>query len=212
MGPFDLTFHDEGLREAEEWTQGIYSARVSIPRDGLWLALVEATPEGASGTLVGGAQFAAGRRYQQPVPGEDAVSVATPTEEDHRGVEPYCTRKPPCAMHGVSLDRALGSGKPTVVIIATPAFCQTRFCGPEVDVVQSVAAELREVDFIHIEVYENDEEAPSRGANGLAPAAAAWKLEEEPVTYFIGSTGKIAGRFLGPAAADEVRAAAQDLT
>lgn len=210
LGPFELAWHDEGLRGASEGYKGIYSTRVTIPREGSWLAMVEATPQGVGTQLVGGAQFGVGRRTQQPIPGDKAISVATPTTENHRGVEPYCTRKPPCAMHDISLDAALKNGKPTVVILGTPAFCQSRTCGPEVDVVQAVAKELRaDANFVHIEQYKDDEEAPARGI--LSPAAAAWRLEEEPATYFIAPSRTIADRFIGPAAADEVRDAVRAL-
>lgn len=210
LGPFEVAYHDEGLRGADEGTKGLYSARVSIPRDGSWLGLVEVTPQGSSSPLLGGAQFGVGRRTQQPVPGDEAVSTPTPTPADHRGVEPYCTRRPPCAMHEISLDRALANGKPTVLIIATPAFCSSRTCGPEVDVVQAVSLEMGpKANFVHIEVYRDDEEAPAKGI--LSPAARAWRLEEEPVIYFIGSSGAIIDRFVGPAATDEVRSAATAL-
>jgi hypothetical protein len=42
-----------------------------------------------------------------PVPGQEAISVATPTTEDDRGLEELCTRPEDCSMHGVSLDAAL---------------------------------------------------------------------------------------------------------
>lgn len=211
IGPFPLEFHDEGLRGAKEGMQGAYSARLEVPRDGLWLGVVELTPAGADGPLLGGFNQAVGRRSAQPIPGEKAPKVPSPTTDDHRGVEPYCTRQPPCALHAISLDDALAGGKPTVVIIATPAFCQTRFCGPEVDVVQAVSRGLgSKASFIHVEVYKDDTDAPATGA--LAPAAKAFKLDEEPVIYFVGSDGVVRERFLGPVAADEVRAATTALS
>lgn len=218
LGPFPLEFHDEGLRDAKEGTKGIYSVRLEIPRDGLWVGLAEVTPEGAGAPLLGGFNKGVGRQYKQPVPGGKAPKAPSPTKDDHRGVEPYCTRQDPetkrrvpCAMHAVSLDEALAGGKPAVVIIATPAFCQTRFCGPEVDVVQAASMELgTKMNFIHIEVYKDDTDAPATGL--LAPAAKAFRLEEEPAIYFIGSDGVISDRFLGPAAVDEVRAAAKALS
>lgn len=213
LGPFALTWHDEGLTGGDEpGPHGTYSARVSVPRDGVWLVLVEATPEGSSASLLGGGQFAAGRRSEQPIPGEKAISVPTPTPSDHRGVEPYCTHKPkPCTMHTVSLDAALANGKPTVLIIATPAFCQSKTCGPEVDAVEIVHREMQAThNFVHIEVYADDTDAPAKGI--LAPAAVAWKLDEEPAIYFIAPDGTIADRFIGLAAADEIRDAAAALS
>lgn len=205
LGPYPVTWHDEGLEG-----KGVYSARVSIPRDGAWNVLVEATPEGAGEPLVGGAQLTVGRQSAQPIPGERAVSTPSPTTANPRGVDPICTRRPICPLHAISLDEALRSGKPTVLNIGTPAFCEVRFCGP---VLEAVIAAQRTVgaavSFVHVEVYKDDREAPARAI--LSPAAAAWKLEVEPVTYFIGSDGIVADRFVSLADAAEIAAAARAL-
>jgi hypothetical protein len=208
LGPYELTWHDEGLEDAPPQNRGVYAARVSIPRDGSWLALVEASPEGASDTLVGGAQFGVGIRSNPPMPkpGERAISVASPTPDNHRGVEPYCTRKPPCSLHYISLDKALANKKPTVLIFATPQFCTSRTCGPEVDIVQAVWRERRaSINFVHVEQFKDDKQAPADGV--LSPASKAWRMEAEPSTYFIDAAGIIRDRFIGPAAVDEIRTA-----
>jgi hypothetical protein len=200
LGPFDLTFRGEGLGE-----RGVYTSRIGFPTEGTWIVLVEATPEGQSRPLYGGASFQVGRQAPQPIPGEQAISVATPTPQDHRGVEPYCTRTPaPCSMHSLSLDTALRNGKPTVLIIGTPRFCESRICGPVVDVVQSVSKGPlgAKANFIHVEEYKDDRDAPAKKI--LAPGAAAWKLEFEPVVYYIRPDGSIVDWAIGPTSTDEV--------
>jgi hypothetical protein len=205
LGPFQATWHDEGLG-----AKGVYVAHVPLATDGPWLVLAVATAPGASQTLVGGTQVGVGRRTKQPVPGDKAISVATPTFKNHRGVNPICTQNPPCSMHDISLDDALANGKPTVLIIATPEFCESRTCGPEVAIVDAIKKTTAGVNFVHIEQFKDDTEAPAKGI--LAPGAAAWKLEEEPSVYFIGKDGMIVERFVGAAAADEVDAQAKMLT
>jgi hypothetical protein len=210
IGPFDASWHDDGLGD-----KGIYVARVPFPRDGSWLVFVEGRPTGvvrngasqtAGGTVDGGTTVGIGRRSQQPIPGDKAISVATPTFSNHRGVNPICTRTPACSMHDVSLDAALHAGKPTVLIISTPRFCTSRTCGPVTDIVDAVKhATGSGASFVHVEVYVNDTDAPAKQI--LAPAAAAWKLASEPSTYFIRADGTIAERFVG--AADRVEVAAQ---
>lgn len=214
LGPFDATWRDRGLGD-----RGIYSTRAPFSADGAWLVLVEAraaskvvggSTQAASGTLLGGTTVGVGRRSEQPVAGDRAISVASPTFENHRGVNPICTRKPPCSMHDLSLDVALRNGKPTVLIIGTPQFCESRICGPMVDVLDAVKRELPKgsVNFVHVEQYPDDTDAPAKHV--LAPAAKAWKLESEPATYFIRPDGMIAERFVGAAdqaeVADQVKA------
>lgn len=201
LGPFVAPYRNEGLGERF----GIYSTRIEFPAANLWLVLVEATPPGSGEPLIGGAQVAIGPRNNMPKPGDAAVAVATPTTGDPRGVDPICTRQPPCDMHYVSLDEAMASGKPSVLIIATPAFCQSQLCGPEVEIIQTVESEIgrERANWIHVEVYKDDEEAPARQL--LSPAAEAWTLEEEPVTYLIRADGTIADRILGPFDLSEAR-------
>lgn len=200
IGPIDAKWAEEGLGD-----KGIYVARVPFAKDGSWLILVEAKAANNPATLLGGTQVGVGRRSQQPAPGDKAISVASPTTSDHRGVDPICTRKPPCSMHDLSLDRALKNGKPTVLIIGTPAFCESKVCGPVVDIIQAVKKELgtARANFVHVEVYKDNRDAPAKRL--LAPAAAAWKLEFEPATYFIKADGTIVEWYIGPASHDEVR-------
>ncbi|MDO9174602.1 MAG: twin-arginine translocation signal domain-containing protein, partial [Actinomycetota bacterium] len=48
-----------------------------------------------------------------PVTGAAMPGFDTPTVDDHRGVDPYCSLTPdPCPLHAVTLTEALASGKP----------------------------------------------------------------------------------------------------
>ncbi len=204
-GPFTAQWHDHGLGD-----KGIYSTRIGFPKEGAWLTVVEVTPEGRGEPVLGGATLTVGRRYPQPIPGEAAVSVASPTTKAAGGVDPICTRRPRCPFHEISLDQALKGGGPVVLYIGTPAFCQSRTCGPVLDaVIEASRSAPPAVKFVHIEVFADDEEAPAK--QRLAPAASAWKLETEPVTYFI-TGGRVAERFLGPADSTEIADAVKALT
>lgn len=204
LGPFTASLRVDGLPP----DRGIYVARITFPRQGVWQVLAEAPGQEGFGV----AEIPVGRQSQTPAPGEQAIAVPTPTVDDHRGVDPICTRRPPCSMHRVSLDDALESGKPTVLIIATPAYCRSRLCGPEVDIVQDVAGDFGDrVGFVHAEVLPNDDPKTVERFAPLSPTAEAWKLVAEPATFFIGASGTIVERFVGPADRGEVRAAVQAL-
>ncbi|MGH2759099.1 MAG: hypothetical protein ACRDKJ_05980 [Actinomycetota bacterium] len=130
-----------------------------------------------------------------------AIEFATPTTGDARGVDPICTRIPPCTMHDVSLDAALGNGKPSVVVFATPALCMSRMCGPDVDVVEKVhLARPGEANFVHVEIYRN------LGGTEVAPATAAWSIDKagEPWVFFVSADGKVTDRLSGPVGEWEV--------
>ncbi|MEX2557383.1 MAG: hypothetical protein WEB06_17360 [Actinomycetota bacterium] len=203
-GPVEVSYHGEGLGE-----KGVYVGRFNFDQAGQWQVFVTANDGGRK--LYGEATFEAVQRVSGPAPGAKAIAVPTPTVDDHRGVEPYCTRvdskgeASPCSMHRISLDVALANGKPTVLNIGTPKFCTSRVCGPVVDVIQTVGAELADrVNFVHVEVYKDDK-ADTVQRQLLAPAAAAWGLSEEPITYWIKPDGTITERVVGPIDVPEVR-------
>ena len=94
--------------------------------------------------------------------------------------------------------------KPFVVTFATPLYCQTRTCGPVVQVVQSVAKDWQAqgVDFIHVEIYKDND--PAKGTNQWVDQ---WKLPSEPFTFVVDRTGVIRERFEGAFSAAELQAA-----
>ncbi len=195
LGPFPYTYHGDGLGE-----KGIFETNIDFPSDGQWLAVATVAgpkPEFAAATIQVGRQIQQGVP-PQPIVGERAIDVPTPTFANHLGVNPICTRVPMCSMHAISLDAALKNGKPTVLIIATPAFCQSQLCGPETDLVMAASKTYGDrANFIHVEVYKDNKPATIQ-KQILSPAANAWHTSAEPAIYFIDTAGLIKERSLGP--------------
>jgi hypothetical protein len=134
-----------------------------------------------------------GRFPKIPTVGDRAPKVHTPTAADVGGdLSKIDTRVPPDQMHAVDFADVVGK-KPVVLIFATPALCQSRVCGPVVDIAQQVADQHKgEADFIHMEVYnEND---PSKG---IRPQLRAYGLESEPWTFLIDRNGVVRDRIEG---------------
>ena len=206
-GPLVATYRDDGLPQ----DKGFYEVRLTIPSDGTWLAVAKAQRPGRAAADYGSAQFQVGIQNQMPKPGQHAVSAETPTYSNHRGVNPICTQNPICPMHAVSLSDALKNSKPTVLILSTPKFCQSQLCGPETEIVGGISKEFTgRINFIHIEVYRDDK-ADTIQRQILSPGANAYRLDQEPVIYYIDTGGSIRDRTIGPDDRSEVRAAAQAL-
>ena len=93
-----------------------------------------------------------------PEPGEPAIEVHTPTKADVGGdVKQIDTRVPPSTMHDADFADVLGT-KPVVLLFATPALCQSRVCGPVVDIAEQVKAGYDgDAEFIHMEIYNDNE-------------------------------------------------------
>jgi hypothetical protein len=217
IGPFPLRALQDGFGE-----RGLYGTTVTMDDDGLWLLIVEATmPDGSIQIGIGQTQIGRQPNLNMPRPGDAAISMKTPTVEHGRGVDPICTREPPCSMHAVSLDEALGNGKPTVMIIGTVKFCQSQFCGPEVEIIDQISSETPGANFIHAEILRNDEQdtilayngQPVEGYEGpyLSPIMQRWQVLQEPATYFIASDGTITERLLGAVDGVEIRRATEAL-
>ena len=182
----------------------IYAADIPLEKPGKAsvLAVVNA----------GGKQFGAATgitvKKQDPVVevGETAPDVATDTLASVGGNEELlCTRKPVDDMHEASLDEVLGE-KPVALLMATPQLCQSRVCGPVVDIAEQMKQEFGDqVEFIHQEVYvDNDLQ------KGLRDPLKAFGVPTEPWLFTIDSTGKVAARLEGSFGVDEFREAVQE--
>jgi hypothetical protein len=161
------------------------------------------------GRLVAASPSPLGAKLEYPKPppdvGEKAISVHTDTVEDVSDVSKLTTRVPPATdMLQDDLADVLGK-KPIVFIVATPALCQSRVCGPDVDVAEQVKAEVGgDVAFIQQEVYKDNQVN-----KGLRPQLIKWRLASEPWIFVIDRTGRIAARIEGAVSVPELRAAVE---
>ena len=132
---------------------------------------------------------------EDPIPrvGERAPRIHTPTEADVGGdLASIDTRLPPSSMHEADFADVVGK-KPVVLIFATPQLCQSRVCGPVVDIAEQVKAERGDdAEFIHMEVYRDNQVD-----KGVRPQFAAFGLQSEPWLFTVDAKGKVAARLEG---------------
>jgi hypothetical protein len=211
-GPYPATSRTFGLSPAFvsqtaqgdlQATKGFYTAdpilRSTKPAN--MVALVR-----LDGRLVSTSPAPLGAKFRTtPVQvGQQAPRVHTQTLTDVGGnAKAIDTRVPPATdMLKDDLYDVLGK-KPVVFVIATPQLCQSRVCGPIVDVAEQVKSETKaDVAFIHNEVYVDNN--PNKG---LRPQLAAYGLETEPWIFIIDRSGKVVQRFEGAVSVDELKAA-----
>jgi hypothetical protein len=138
-----------------------------------------------------------------PYAGQMMISTPTPTEGDHRGVNPICTRATDCGLHGQSLDVALAQNMPVALLFATPALCTSATCGPVLDNLLAGAAPYAgKIIFIHCEIFT----ALSRDSAN-APAVLAYHLQSEPVLFLADSKRTVVQRIDGLFGKSEVASA-----
>jgi hypothetical protein len=192
-------FQSEGVKADPDAATSVYVSAVKFDKPGDYevLGVVE-----LDDNLVAAERVAVRVVKDGPVPevGEPAISVHTPTTADVGGdVAQIDTRVPPSTMHDADLADVLGT-KPVVLLFATPALCQSRVCGPVVDIAEQVKASYEgDADFIHMEIY-NDNEVDK----GFREQVVKWKLPTEPWVFTIDAEGKIAARIEGAFSAREL--------
>jgi len=140
-----------------------------------------------------------------PLTGKPLPPFDTPTVDDHRGVEPYCSLTPePCPLHEVTLTDALtaaaANGTPLIYMVGTPAHCQTGTCAPGLEFLVAEHERLGDqVAMVHADVYADD------AATTIAPAVLALNVQYEPIIYLCTSDGVIVDRLDGIWDASELR-------
>lgn len=141
-----------------------------------------------------------------PQVGDPAPRSVTPTSPDRILAEITSDPEPEPSFYDLSVDEAVTNGTPAVIVFSTPAWCQTATCGPTLDFVKEVAGDHPDVDFVHVEVYENLD-AESFEDLILVPAASEWGLPSEPWVFVVDATGNVSASFEGAIAPEELRAA-----
>jgi hypothetical protein len=184
--------HDTGI------TIPYWPFRVNIDKPGIYTLIVDGGPaEGAAVQVLNTSEVFI------PLVGSQLPGFDTPTIDDHRGVEPVCTRTPePCEFHNITLNEALALNKPIAYLVGTPAHCQTGTCAPALESLINVKKSIGDaMTFLHAEIYTDDK------ATTVAPAVVALKMEYEPAIYITDASGKIVERFDAIFDADEINAA-----
>jgi hypothetical protein len=188
--------------------QAIYVTHVKLPGPGKYWLVAE--PVGgqriqALGNLV------VGKKPAAPAVGDRAIASKTPTLASTGGDLQKLTtsRRPDRALYRTSVAQALAARDPFVVTFATPQYCQSRTCGPVVDVVSAVRKRFsaRGVRFIHVEIYEDNDPA-----NGVNKWVNEWKLPTEPFTFVVDRNGVIRAKLEGAFSAGELSSAVEQVT
>jgi hypothetical protein len=185
----------------------VYSTRVDFPSNGEWriAALIKKDGE-TTGSLLPSAVV--GTYTKIPRVGQKAPLIHTPTPADvGNDLSKITTRIPPDTQHEVDYADVYGK-EPIVLLFATPQFCQSRVCGPVVD----VAEQLKQLygdkaAFIHMEIYNDND--PSKN---VRPQVRAFHLPSEPWLFAIGRDGRIKDVIEGAFGVEELTRVVKGLT
>ncbi len=185
----------------------LFVASADFDRPGEWGAELSVSVEGE--TVEGlRLRFIVMEHSSEPMIGDPAPRSTQLTLRDVDAIEQIDSSTPPLpALHELTVAEALDTGRPLVIAFATPAFCQTRFCGPVIDaVVRPLHRRYGEqVEFLHIEPFDIAEARAGRLV--VLPVMAEWGLITEPWVFVIDRSGRVAAKFEGITSVEEVEAA-----
>ncbi len=202
----ELHGHDSsGAQDAGEDFVGFYVANTPFDEAGKWGVEIIAVPKGAAEVKI---QAPFDVLAQSKSPGIGTVPPASNNETTPSAPadESLCSRDPVCPLHDMVIADKLGKGRPLVVQFSTPAFCETRFCGPVLEaLIQEAPGYQDRVDFIHIEVWKDFQ------AQQYREAVTEWNLPGEPYTFFMDGSGKVVGRLEAIFSEEELRSALDQL-
>jgi len=187
---------------------GVYEAQVSFDKAGDWGVEADVTGADAAHSGVVRTPFKVLAQSTTPALGSPAPRSQNLTVKDDPQFKLIDTSAHPSAdMHTETVAEAIAQHHPTLVLFATPGYCTSRLCGPELELARKLEPKYQgKADFIHIEIYKNP------ATKELMPAVEEWHLQSEPWFFVVDRDGNVAAKFEGPTTLEELDAALQKVT
>ena len=180
---------------------GVYEARVDFDQPGFWNVQVSVPLEGEQHTA--NAVVHVGEEHRVPAAGDPAPATENPTIESG-DVEPIELDSraqgedgevPDPELHDAVISDVLAEGRPMVVVISTPVYCTSQFCGPITEYVAGLEEQYGDrAEFVHLEVWQDFQ------SQELNPAAKEWIFDREtggnePWVFLVGADGTVQARW-----------------
>ena len=178
---------------------GVYETTVDFDRPGIWGVGITLTVDGQQ--IRGSGTFQVSDEQEIPAVGDPAPKVDNLTVDSDAPPSAIDSRAqgddeeiPDPQLHDTTVAAAIEQGRPTVVVVSTPTYCVSQFCGPITETIGSLEAEYGDVaEFVHLEVWRDFD------ASQLNDAAAAWIQTEqggnEPWVFLVGGDGNVQARW-----------------
>lgn len=189
--------------------RGLYVTKLNFDQPGEWT--IRATALGDDGlpkkaTL----SFDVPEETHAPSVGDPALPSRSKTAKDVERLSQLTTGSMQDEdLYQLSIAEAIENGLPTVIVMASPAFCTNAVCGPQVEVLRDLKNEFPDqANFVHIDYYDNPEEIQGDlGRAVLSPVAREWNIPSTEWSFVIDRDGVISGRFEGFTPLEELRQA-----
>ena len=187
-------------------TRGSYTTSLTFDAAGTWQ--IDVTVLGDDGeSRTAQLSFPVAEETEAPDVGAPAIPSENRTLADVDDLAKLTTgsiRDPD--LYGTTIADAVGSGIPTVIVVASPAFCINAVCGPQVEVLQQLKDKYKgQANFIHVDFYDNPDEIQGDLSRArISPIVFEWRLLGVEWSFVIDRDGKISARFESFATFDEL--------
>ena len=185
---------------------GVFSTEIDLIEGGLYQLDINLTS--SNGVEI----FAQTNILVQDDPQTPAIGTAAPASVTYKAGDKEDLSQitsaliPDPDLYQLSINEALQQGKPLVVVFATPAFCVSATCGPQLEELAKVKDVIgTRANFIHVDVFEDPHLIEGgRPTGDLVPAVLEWGLPTEPWTFIVDKNGLISAKFEQLATSTEI--------
>ncbi|MDP6455295.1 MAG: FixH family protein [SAR202 cluster bacterium] len=201
------------FREWPGGSGGVYVAHLSFDQAGEWgLGILLTQSDGTLAPATTKVQVK--EQSLTTAIGAPAIRSDNKTLDDVFDIDELTTdTEPDPDMYAMTIAEALDENKPLLVTFATPAYCRTATCGPQLDVVKEIkSGHSDEMNFLHIEVYDNPDKIQGDLTKGeISPTLAEWGLITEPWTFVMDAEGLVQAKFEGFVGPEDLETAIQSV-
>ena len=192
-------------------TRGIYTTQLTFDAPGRWrMDISTLDPDGSRRSAQ--LSFDVAETTEGPDVGSPAILSANKTVGDVEKLSQLTTGSlQDSDLYQLTIADAVKTGLPTVVVMASPAFCTNAVCGPQVEVLQELKDKYKgQANFIHVDFYDNpDEIQGDLDRARLSPTVLEWRLPSTEWSFIIDRNRNIAARFESFATFEELEQALQ---
>ena len=194
-------------------TRGLYTTRLTFDTPGSWRIEVR-VPEPDGSSRRAQLSFEVREAPTAIAMGSPAVASQSKTLVDVEGISELTTgslHDPD--LYQITIADAVTSGLPTVLVMASPAFCTNAVCGPQVEVLQELKNKYKgQANFIHVDIYDNPEEIQGDlNRARISPTVMEWRLPSTEWSFVIDSHSKVSARFESFATLEELEQALEEV-
>ena len=193
--------------------RGLYTTSLRFNHPGRWGIKIEIADKDGSDQEVE-LFFDVNAAASAPVVGSPAIKSNNKTIDDVMNIEELTTgslQDP--ELYQTTIAEAVSSGLPSVLVMASPAFCTNAVCGPQVEVLQELKNKYKgQANFIHVDFYDNPVEIQGDLTQArISPTALEWRLPSTEWSFVVGRDGVVSARFEAFATFEELEQALQQV-